>query len=99
MDSHSQKASHKEADAPKPNRMKTLMNLYGVFLFLGLLVSIHAHEISDIEGFLLFILIISLLYFLLLNLYFKSVLGRKVVFITLCLIAVISLFMVFYTAV
>lgn len=89
--------SRTKAESIKLISIRSVMNCYGVLLFAGLLISIYAHEIKDISGFLLFILISSVLYFLLLNLYFKSELGRKIVFIMLCLIALFSLFMVFYT--
>jgi hypothetical protein len=96
MDSHSQALPTTEANTPREVTVRTVLNIYGVFLFLGLVVSIFTHGIEDINGFLLFILISSVLYFLLLNLYFTSDLWRKVVFITMCLIALFSLFMVFY---
>lgn len=94
MDTHKQA----EASSPKPISIRFVLNIYGIFLFSGLLLSIYTHGIKDINGFLLFILISSMLYFLLLNLYFKNELGRKLVFITLCLIALFSLIMVFHTA-
>ncbi len=90
--------SHAKADLSKQISLRKVMNWYGVLLFLGLLISIHAHEIKDVSGFLLFILISSVLYFLMLNLYFENEPGRKIVFIMLCFIALFSLFMVFYTA-
>jgi len=93
MDSHTQAT---EANTPREVTVRTVLNIYGIFLFSGLVVSIFTHGIEDINGFLLFILISSVLYFLLLNLYFTSDLWRKVVFITMCLIALFSLFMVFY---
>ena len=96
MDSQSQGVSQPKADLRIQISLRTVLNIYGIFLFLGLLISIYTHNIKDTEGFLLFILVSSVLYFLLLNLYFKSNLGRNSVFIVLCLIAVSSLMMVFY---
>lgn len=96
MDSHSQASPTTEANTTREVTVRTVLNIYGVFLFLGLVVSIFTHEIEDINGFLFFIVISSVLYFLLLNLYFTSDLWSKVVFITMCLIALFSLFMMFY---
>jgi glucan phosphoethanolaminetransferase (alkaline phosphatase superfamily) len=96
MDLHSKELPTTEANTPREFTVRTVLNIYGVFLFLGLVVSIFTHGVEDINGFLFFILISSVLYFLLLNLYFTSELWRKVVFITICLMALFSLFMVFY---
>lgn len=84
------------ADHSRGITIRTVLNIYGVFLFLGLIVSIFTHEIKDVSGFLFFIAISSVLYFLLLNLYFISDLGRKVVYITVAAIGLFSLFMAFY---
>lgn len=96
MDAHSQAWSDTETDVPKEITTQKVLNLYGIFLFLGLILSIFTHGIEDINRFLLFILISSVLYFLMLNLYFVSDLGRKVVFGMMGAIALFSLFMVFY---
>lgn len=96
MDAHSQASSDIETDVPKEITAQKVLNIYGIFLFLGLILSIFTHGIEDINGFLLFILISSVLYFLMLNLYFVSDLGRKVVFAMMGAIALFSLFMVFY---
>lgn len=93
-----QSNSDAKTNSIKQIGIRSVMNLYGAFLFSGLLLSIYAHEIKDVGGFLLFLLISSVLYFLLWNLYFKSERWKKMVFITLCFIALFSLFMVFFTA-
>ncbi|MGE6415127.1 hypothetical protein ACQKDD_13250 [Planococcus kocurii] len=96
MDAHSKSRSDTEADIPKEITVQKVLNLYGIFLFLGLILSIFTHGIEDINGFLIFILISSVLYFFMLNLYFVSGFGRKVVFGMIGAIALFSLFMVFY---
>lgn len=96
MDGHSKPWSDTKADIPKEVTVQKVLNIYGVFLFLGLILSIFTHGIEDINGFLLFILVSSVLYFFMLNLYFISDLGRKVVFGMMGAIALFSLFMVFY---
>lgn len=96
MDAHSKSWSDTEADTPKEITVQKVLNLYGIFLFLGLILSIFTHGIKDINGFLIFILISSVLYFFMLNLYFVSDFGRKVVFGMIGAIALFSLFMVFY---
>ena len=96
MDTHSHASSDTEFDTPKETTAQKVLNLYGIFLFSGLLMSIFTHGIEDVNGFLIFILVSSLLYFLMLNLYFISDLGRKLVFGMMGAIALFSLFMVFY---
>lgn len=96
MDEHSQVSQRTEADTSREKNLRNVLNSYGVILFLGLLISIFAHEIEYISEFLFFIIISSVLYFLLLNLYFRNSLWRKVVLVTVFVIAVFSLFMVFY---
>lgn len=96
MDANSQVRPKAKADPPRKITIRTVLNSYGVFLFSGLLISIFTHGIEDVSGFVLFILISSMLYFILLNLYFASQLWRKVVFVTMCAIALLSLSMVFY---
>ncbi len=94
MDSYSE--SLPKTEAPRRITLRSVLNTYGGCLFTGLLLSIFTHRIEDVTGFLLFIIIGSLVYFLLLNLYFTSEIGRKAVFITLCLIGLFSLFMIVY---
>ena len=96
MGSYSELLSTKNTEKSRDITLKSVLNTYGACLFLGLLLSIFTHGIEDRTGFLLFILISSIVYFILLNLYFISEIGRKVVFITLCLIGLFSLCMVFY---
>ncbi|WP_394119896.1 hypothetical protein [Planococcus donghaensis] len=86
----------KETNTPKGITILTVLNSYGVFLFLGLLSTILVHGIEYLTEFLLFILVSSTLYFLLLNLYFRGELWRKVVYAVMGAIALFSLFMVFY---
>ncbi|MBF6634421.1 MAG: hypothetical protein ITG06_10125 [Planococcus sp. (in: Bacteria)] len=81
---------------PKAFSVRKVLNWYGVFLISGLLLSIFTHEIADTNGFLLFILIIGVLYFMMLNLYFISDFGRTMVVGMMGAIALFSLFMVFY---
>ncbi|MGH2318012.1 hypothetical protein ACRC6Q_09595 [Planococcus sp. SE5232] len=86
----------KETNTPKEITILTVLNSYGVFLFLGLLAAIFVHGIEYKTEFLLFILVSGIFYFLLLNLYFRGDLWRRVVYGAMCVIASFSLFMVFY---
>lgn len=96
MDFHSESLLKKNSGKFREISLRFVLNTYGAFLFLGLLLSIFTHKIEEVTEFLLFILISSVVYFVLLNLYFTSEIGRKAVFILLCLIGLFSLLMVFY---
>ena len=96
MNPHPKATPKSEPENPKVFSMRKVLNWYGVFLISGLLLSIFTHEIEDTKGFLLFILIIGVLYFILLNLYFISDFGRTAVVGMMGAIALFSLFMVFY---
>ena len=96
MDTYSKATPKSEGISVKEFTVRKVLNGYGVFLFLGLLLSIFTHEIEDTNGFLLFILILSVLYFVMLNLYFINDFGRIMVYGMMGAIAFFSLFMVFY---
>ncbi|WP_251047883.1 hypothetical protein [Planococcus sp. ISL-109] len=78
--------------------VQNVMYLYGVLLFSGLLLSIFTHGIEDISGFMSFVLITGMLYFLMVNFYFKGDTWRSRVYIAMSLVALTSLCMVFYLA-
>lgn len=94
VDAHSQNSS--ETHIPKEITIQKVLNIYGIFLFLGLLIATYTHGIEDKKEPLLFILISSVLYFFMLNVFFVSDKGRKVVLGMVGAIALFSLFMVFY---
>lgn len=76
--------------------LKKIMTLYGAALFLGLAISIFAHHIEDISGFLTFLVPAALLYFFGLFAYFKKGIFRKIAYGIMAVIGLISLFMIFY---
>ena len=76
--------------------LKNVMTLYGATLFLGLAISIFAHHIEDVSGFLSFLVPAAVLYFFVLFAYFKEGMFRKIAYGIMALIGLISLFMIFY---
>lgn len=76
--------------------LKNVMTLYGAALFLGLAISIFAHHIEDVSGFLTFLVPAAVLYFFVLFAYFKEGIFRKIAYGILALIGLVSLFMIFY---
>lgn len=96
MDAHSDALSNTETTVSKEITIQKVLNIYGIFLFIGLIIATFTHGIEDIDGSLIFILISSVLYFFMLNLFFVSDTGRKVVLGIIAAIAIFSLFMVFY---
>ncbi|WP_404335177.1 hypothetical protein [Planococcus rifietoensis] len=76
--------------------LKKVMTLYGAALFLGLAISIFAHHIEDVSGFLTFLVPAAVLYFFVLFAYFKEGMLRKIAYGIMAVIGLISLFMIFY---
>ncbi|WP_404466894.1 hypothetical protein [Planococcus rifietoensis] len=76
--------------------LKKVMTLYGAALFLGLAISIFAHHIEDVSGFLTFLVPAAVLYFFVLFAYFKKGIFRKFAYGIMAVIGLISLFMIFY---
>ncbi len=76
--------------------LKNVMTLYGAALFLGLAISIFAHHLEDVSGFLTFLVPAAVLYFFVLFAYFKKGMFRKIAYGIMAVIGLISLFMIFY---
>lgn len=76
--------------------LKNVMTLYGAALFLGLAISIFAHHIEDVGGFLSFLVPAAALYFFVLFAYFKGGSFRKIAYGIMAVIGLISLVMIFY---
>ena len=76
--------------------LKNVMTLYGAALFLGLAISIYAHHLEDVSGFLSFLVPAAALYFFLLFAFFKKGTFRKIAYGVMAVIGLISLVMIFY---
>ncbi|WP_434400473.1 hypothetical protein M1Q06_15270 [Planococcus sp. 11815] len=87
-------AASKNNDPEKS--LKNVMTLYGAALFLGLAISIFAHHIEDVSGFLTFLVPAAVLYFFVLFAYFKKGMFRKIAYGIMAVMGLISLFMIFY---
>ncbi|MFP3356312.1 hypothetical protein R0K17_03040 [Planococcus sp. SIMBA_143] len=87
-------AASKNNDPEKS--LKNVMTLYGAALFLGLAISIFAHHVEDVSGFLTFLVPAAVLYFFVLFAYFKKGMFRKIAYGIMAVIGLISLFMIFY---
>ncbi|WP_226665271.1 hypothetical protein [Metabacillus litoralis] len=107
MNVNPQSTRNIEIVSRKKISVKTVLTIYGIFTFLGLLLSIYTVPLS-INGdmvffrsemekekqqeFLLFIFLSGFLYFILINIYPR----RKVFFSTIAIVFSFSIFMVFY---
>ncbi|TXC86018.1 hypothetical protein FS935_18370 [Metabacillus litoralis] len=95
----------------KKFRIKSVLNLYGIFIFLGLIVSIftvpltineeleltrNKMEITKIKKYLSFIFSSGIIYFFSVNVYGLRKIGRKLFLITMVLVLSFSIFMIFY---
>ncbi|MFC4713467.1 hypothetical protein [Planococcus dechangensis] len=98
MTTHSHILQRTKADTRQRAALQNVMNLYGVLLFSGLLLSIFTHGIEDVSGFMSFLLISGMLYFLLVTFYFKGGVWRSFVYATTGVIGLISICTAFYLA-
>lgn len=100
-----------EVVTKKEISIRKVLNIYGAFTFLGLLVSIYTvpltisgdmefirHEMEPkyIKELLLYILVSAFPYYFLVNIYFLGQLWRRVFFATLILLFGFSIFMIYY---
>ncbi|MBM7602974.1 hypothetical protein JOC75_000944 [Metabacillus crassostreae] len=91
--------------------IRKVLNLYGIFTFVGLIVSIftipltfnvemgfsrYEMELKDIKKFITFIFASGFIYFFLVNVYHIKKIGRRIFFLTLILVLSFSIFMIFY---
>lgn len=82
----------KEPASKKPISLRGILNIYGLLMFISLPLTIYTHPVTEnVNGFWVFILVGFIVYFFLLNLYYFGGIWRKVVFISLCLIALFSI--------
>lgn len=88
----------KETGVKRIIGLRAIWNIYGLLTFSALAVSIFVHPVTEnIEGFVFFILISSAVYFSLVNLYYLGSIWKKVIFVSLFLIALFSILAAVYT--
>ncbi|MGM0878211.1 MAG: hypothetical protein ACQEWV_26750 [Bacillota bacterium] len=111
MEVNPQTSHNIEIVTKKEFSIRKVLNIYGAFTFLGLILSIFTVPISingdmeffrnemepkKIKEFLLFTFGSAFIYYFLVNIYFKGQLWRKIFFATLIILLCFSLFMIYY---
>ncbi|MCA1030922.1 hypothetical protein LCL95_07815 [Bacillus timonensis] len=99
METNVQTSQNIEIATKKEVSMRKLLNIIGIFIFCGLALTNVTNPLPSSDytkEFLLFIIGSAIIYYFLVNIYFKGQVGRKIVFTILILIACFSIFMVFY---
>ncbi|MGM0877810.1 MAG: hypothetical protein ACQEWV_24500 [Bacillota bacterium] len=111
MEVNPQTSHNIEIVTKKKISIRTVLNIYGAFTFLGLILSIFTVPITingdmeffrnemkpkEIKELLLFTFVSAFIYYFLVNIYFIGQLWRKVFFATLILLFGFSIFMIFY---
>lgn len=80
-------------------QMRRLLNILGLFIFVGTALTNITTPLPSIhytKQFMYFIVGSAIVYYLLVNIYFISRIGRKVVLTTLFLLGCFSIFMAIY---
>ncbi|MFP3887322.1 hypothetical protein HPB58_16855 [Priestia filamentosa] len=99
METKLQTNQNVEIKSEKEWRLRKLLNIIGLVIFGGLVLTIITnppHSTNEIKEFLLFIVGSAFIYYVLVNLYFIGKLWRKVVYAILIIIGGMSIFIIFY---
>ncbi|CAG9620389.1 hypothetical protein [Sutcliffiella rhizosphaerae] len=80
-------------------RMRRILNIFGILIFGGLAISyVIPLPISSkyTNEFILFMLVSTILYYILVNIYFMGQMGEKIFTRVLFIVGLFSIFMAFY---